>query len=209
MTTTHRPGSRHRRPSRLAVAVLVPALAGLAGCGGADPRSIEPASPTTTTTPAAPPGRRSTDPVAQPVGIDIPAIDVSADMIEVGLDPSGAMAVPDFGLAGWYGPGPRPGAPGPAVVVAHVDSQAGPDVFFRLRELAAGAEIVVRGEDGTARRFAVTHQEQVPKDQLPTERIWNETDVPVLRLVTCGGSFDASTGHYRDNVIVYATPLAA
>jgi hypothetical protein len=26
----------------------------------------------------------------------------------------------------------------------------------------------------------------------------------VLRLITCGGSFDRSTGHYRDNVIVYA-----
>jgi len=26
----------------------------------------------------------------------------------------------------------------------------------------------------------------------------------VLRLITCGGGFDRSTGHYRDNVIVYA-----
>jgi hypothetical protein len=26
----------------------------------------------------------------------------------------------------------------------------------------------------------------------------------VLRLITCGGSFDRTTGHYRDNVIVYA-----
>jgi hypothetical protein len=27
---------------------------------------------------------------------------------------------------------------------------------------------------------------------------------PVLRLITCGGSFDRSTGHYRDNIIVFA-----
>jgi hypothetical protein len=27
----------------------------------------------------------------------------------------------------------------------------------------------------------------------------------VLRLITCGGSFDRATCHYRDNVIVYAT----
>jgi hypothetical protein len=38
------------------------------------------------------------------------------------------------------------------------------------------------------------------------ERIWNRTSQPVLRLITCGGSFDRSTGHYRDNVIVYARP---
>jgi hypothetical protein len=28
---------------------------------------------------------------------------------------------------------------------------------------------------------------------------------PALRLVTCGGQFDASTGHYRSNIIVFAT----
>jgi hypothetical protein len=28
----------------------------------------------------------------------------------------------------------------------------------------------------------------------------------VLRLVTCGGDFDASTGHYTDNIIVTAVP---
>jgi hypothetical protein len=26
-----------------------------------------------------------------------------------------------------------------------------------------------------------------------------------LRLVTCGGQFDTSTGHYRSNIIVFAT----
>jgi len=25
-----------------------------------------------------------------------------------------------------------------------------------------------------------------------------------LRLVTCGGDFDRSTGHYRDNIVVHA-----
>jgi len=28
----------------------------------------------------------------------------------------------------------------------------------------------------------------------------------VLRLVTCGGEFDASRRHYRDNVVVTAVP---
>jgi hypothetical protein len=27
----------------------------------------------------------------------------------------------------------------------------------------------------------------------------------MLRLVTCGGAFDRSTGHYTDNVIVFAS----
>jgi hypothetical protein len=54
----------------------------------------------------------------------------------------------------------------------------------------------------------VERVEHVPKEALPTERIWNHTREPVLRLITCGGSFDRSTGHYRDNVIVYATAIS-
>ena len=50
-------------------------------------------------------------------------------------------------------------------------------------------------------------------DQQPASGAPTPTDVaggrsaggrPVLRLITCGGSFDRGSGHYRDNVIVYA-----
>jgi hypothetical protein len=53
-------------------------------------------------------------------------------------------------------------------------------------------------------RFLVERVERSPKEALPVGRIWDRARQPVLRLITCGGSFDRSTGHYRDNVIVYA-----
>ena len=31
------------------------------------------------------------------------------------------------------------------------------------------------------------------------------TLTPTLRLVTCGGAFDSTAGHYRSNIIVFAT----
>ncbi|MCA1655448.1 MAG: sortase [Pseudonocardiaceae bacterium] len=97
--------------------------------------------------------------------------------------------------------------PGPAVLVAHVDSKAnGPDVFHRLRELTEGAEVTVHYRDAT-RTFAVTGKEQAEKTALPTERIWNGTTAPVLRLITCGGAFDRAARSYLDNVIVYADRL--
>jgi hypothetical protein len=55
-----------------------------------------------------------------------------------------------------------------------------------------------------ARSFLVERVERRAKEALPVGRIWNRTRKPVLRLITCGGSFDRSTGHYRDNLIVYA-----
>lgn len=116
------------------------------------------------------------------------------------------MQTPDFGLAGWYQPGPRPGEPGPAVVAAHVDSKSGPDVFFHLRKLRPKDDILVTDAAGTVRSFSVDGLEQVAKDRLPAGRIWGATDKPVLRLITCGGRYNRTTRHYDDNIIVYASP---
>jgi sortase (surface protein transpeptidase) len=142
-----------------------------------------------------------------PTRVTIPAIGVDADLVPVGLKADGAMQTPDFGLAAWYQPGPRPGDAGPAVLLAHVDSKAnGPDVFFRLRDLEPGDEVTVHYRDA-ATTFAVTSTEQTAKTALPSKKIWNSTKDPVLRLITCGGQFDAAARSYLDNIIVYADRL--
>ena len=143
-------------------------------------------------------------PTGEPQSITAEAIGVSAGTVGVGLDSDGAMEVPEVDLTGWYELGPRPGEPGPAVVVGHVDSQAGPAVFFRLGELSGGDRITVGYEDGVEVDFEVVVVEQHPKDELPVDRIWGATDEPVLWLITCGGAFDSSTGHYVDNIVVLA-----
>jgi sortase (surface protein transpeptidase) len=141
---------------------------------------------------------------AGPMAITIPSIGVQAPIVAVGLRADGAMQLPDPDQVGWYKRGPRPGAPGPAVLIGHVDDRTGPDVFYRLRELGPGDEILVGQRDGSTTRFIVGRLERHPKTALPTNRIWTTTSKPLLRLITCGGSFDHATGHYRDNLIVYA-----
>jgi len=141
--------------------------------------------------------------ISDPVRIVIPAIEVDAKIIPVGLLENGDMRVPSFGLAGWYELGPAPGAGGPAVIVAHVDSKKGPDVFYRLRQLEPGDEFVVYGSEGDSASFVVDSREQQLKSDLPADRIWNDTWEPVIRLITCAGDFDRDWGHYLSNVIVY------
>lgn len=141
--------------------------------------------------------------VGRPTRLLIPAIGVDEALHGVGLKPDGAMETPDFGSAGWYEPGPRPGAAGPAVLVAHVHGPAGDDVFARLHELGPGDRVTVRRTDGVA-TFVVDRTEQVPKESLPHDRIWNDTDQSVLRLITCGGTPDPVTRMYPDNTLVYA-----
>jgi sortase (surface protein transpeptidase) len=192
----------------------------LAGCAGAaephigiekvklgtgTPRSTPSTNTPTTTEPT--PKRPDVHRVAQPMMVRIPAIDVNADLVGVGLNPDGSMETPayDSNQAGWYTKGPMPGEAGPAVIAAHVDSKTGPDVFYRLRDLRRGDHIVVIDRAGSRYLFTVNRLERHDKQALPYAKIWNETSAPVLRLVTCAGSYDRSAGEYEENLIVYAS----
>ena len=149
--------------------------------------------------------RRAPRRAARPTRVRIPAIGVDAPVIPLGLDAAGALEVPqDYAQTGWWTGGARPGERGPAVVVGHVDSQTGPAVFFRLTELDPGDEIVIERADGTDARFRMQRAVRVSKSRFPTAAVYGATAAPALRLITCGGAFDRSTGHYVDNTVVFA-----
>ena len=153
---------------------------------------------------AAPTGRAAAG--VRPTGVRIPAIGVDAtSLIPLKLMGNGELEAPeDFGATGWYAAGTVPGEPGPAVIAAHVDSRAGPAVFFRLRELTAGDEVLVPRSDGSTVRFTVTGVERYPKNAFPTQKVHGPTPDQELRLITCGGAFDQARRSYRDNIVVYA-----
>ena len=147
--------------------------------------------------------------VAAPARVTIPAIGVDSTLTELGVDAGGALVPPaDFAQAGWFAAGPAPGQVGPAVLAGHVDSRTGPAVFFRLRELSPGDEVVVRSSTGASQAYVVDRVEQHPKDAFPTDRVYGPTAGPELRLITCGGSFDRGAGSYRDNTVVFAREVS-
>jgi hypothetical protein len=90
------------------------------------------------------------------------------------------------------------------VILGHVDTTSGPAVFYRLTFLQPGDAVQVTRADGTTVVFRVSGQQEVAKSQFPTDLVYGPTLEPSLRLVTCGGSFDLKSGHYRDNIIVSA-----
>ena len=192
------------RLSRLAprvVAVLL--LAAAAGCGTSSGPTASgsaqvqgPAAPTSVVVRA-----RST-----PSALEIPAIGVNTgELVDLGLTPSGAMEVPDGATtAGWFALSPVPGEPGPSVLAAHVDYKKVPGVFARLDKMKVGDTAVVRRADGTPVHFVAYRVEHFAKSAFPTQDVYGNTEGPELRLITCGGSFDRASGHYRDNVVVFA-----
>lgn len=178
------------------------------GTDGRTPRATPATAPPTAGAPAADGFRtaRTYPTVAAPVRLRIPAVHVNSSLLRLGLARDGTIEVPHpYDIAGWYKEGPRPGQPGPAVIVGHVDSKAnGPGVFYNLYRLKSGTAILVDRADGSTVTFRVTKVSRVPKTQFPTDLVYTPTLQPALRLVTCGGSFDRSKRSYRDNVIVYA-----
>ena len=150
---------------------------------------------------------RDYDQVAVPVRLRIPALRVDSAVQRLGLQKDGSIAVPArTDVAGWFEKGPRPGQPGPAVILGHVDSKAGPGIFFDLYRIRAGTTVEVDRSDGSTATFKVTEVDRVPKVRFPTDLVYAPTLDPTLRLVTCGGSFDSARGSYRDNVIAFAAP---
>ena len=141
----------------------------------------------------------------EPVHLSVPTVGIETALTAIDLDAAGALVPPsDDGLAGWYRSGPVPGDAGPAVITGHVDSVAGPAVFFRLRQVAVGDPVSVVRADGTTARFTVTRVARYPKDAFLTAEVYAPTVGPELRLITCGGVFDRAARSYLDDVVVYA-----
>ena len=204
---------------RWAVLPAVMALAGLlvSGCGGPGNSPAAPSSRSTTATataagPREPPGVagfhsvRTYDQPAPPARLQIPVIGVSTPLVRLGRLPDGSIEVPHaWNTAGWYDQGPRPGQPGPAVILGHVDSKSGPAVFYRLRDLRPGDIVRVGLTNGRTLVFRVQRTNRYPKNKFPTEAVYFPTLDRELRLITCGGDFDYAKGSYVDNIVVYAT----
>lgn len=147
---------------------------------------------------------------AVPTGLSIPSLGVLAPVVPVGLAEDRSMQIPGVSEAGWYLPGRAPGSPtGSAVIAAHVDFNERPGVFFELRGIQPGAEVVVTDAAGGTHRFVVTERTQVAKDRVPMQELFRTGGDPILTLVTCGGAFDSGARSYSDNIIVRAVPVAA
>ncbi|TCK25815.1 class F sortase [Pseudonocardia endophytica] len=208
---------RHRRVATVVAALL--AVAGLVLLVTAVLGQRSAPEPVTSTVPAPPvvvngpadlpvPAGKIL-PAATPTSVAIPSIGVRSVLNQVGLNPDGTLQVPAPGPlydeAAWYRDSAEPGTIGPAVILGHIDSKEnGPSVFFDLGRVKSGDRIDVNRSDGTVATFLVDSVSRFPKDEFPSRSVYGITDRAELRVITCSGSFDAATGNYRDNTVVFA-----
>ncbi|WP_238019353.1 class F sortase [Dactylosporangium sp. AC04546] len=154
-------------------------------------------------------GTGATAPASAPVRLAIGAIKVDAPVRSVDVDQDGMLEAPPLGTpkdVGWYERGPTPGEAGNSVLVGHVDTAAtGPAVFYELGKLKVGDEVAVTRADGSAVNFRVDSVRMFSKANFPADLVYGPAKQAQLRLVTCGGAFDARQGSYLANTVVTAT----
>lgn len=147
-------------------------------------------------------------PRSAPLSVDIPSIDVTSKLHPLGLNDDGTLQVPTgelYNQAAWYDGSPTPGELGPSVIEGHVTSQGSvPSVFFELGELGRGDTVDVTRQDGSVATFKVYATDSFPKDDFPKVAVYGNTEVPELRLITCGGAYDAQARAHLDNIVVFA-----
>ena len=195
--------------SRLVAVVVAVTAAGLvAGCGGpavgpGDGPNLTSALVTGgPVTPAAPLA------ASAPTEVRIDAIDAASSLVPLGLNPDRTITVPPVNTplqASWYRLGPTPGAPGPAIILGHVNGNGQDGIFARLNQVKPGDQVKVTRQDGKTAVFTVTKLQQIAKNAFPTVDVYGDTPDAQLRLITCGGGFDKGKGSYVDSIIAFAT----
>lgn len=235
MSRTHKAGHGLQLATVLCTLLLVTGLALIAVFVNAQGFATEPALTTsqqaereaaTTPTPTPQPLSTASPPpaspaptpaatgqaVAKPVQLTIASIELTSVLNPTGLDHTGAIQAPapgpHYNQASWFTGSPKPGQNGPAVIVGHID---GPDqrtsVFFKLSSLRPGNQITITRADHSRITFEVYRLQRYAKNDFPTLAVYGNTDQPELRLITCAGQFDQTTGNYRDNTVAYARIL--
>ncbi|UNO42743.1 class F sortase [Streptomyces sp. MST-110588] len=146
-------------------------------------------------------------PPSPPVRVRVPAIEVDAPVMKLGLTSDGSLEVPPErrkNLVGWYGDGTAPGAAGTALVAGHVDNHQGPAAFYSLGSLKKGNTVEIRREDGRTAVFSIDAVEVYDGAGFPDKKVYGPARRPELRLITCGGGFDKARQEYLGNVVVFA-----
>ncbi|HEY2191174.1 MAG TPA: class F sortase [Actinomycetospora sp.] len=142
-----------------------------------------------------------------PTTVTVPSIGAKSSLISLGQNSDGSLQVPPLAnpmQAGWYDKSPSPGTLGPAVVLGHVNGDGKAGIFYRLKDVKAGDQVMIARQDGQTAVFTVSHIDTVPKAAFPADQVYGDTPDSELRLITCGGVFDPAARSYEANVIVYA-----
>lgn len=142
-----------------------------------------------------------------PGHVSIPSLKVTAPLIAEPIS-GNQLDIPsdvhDVGV--WSGGGSITGTQGTVLLAGHVNWwNQGNGALYDLASIQPGATIYVRAPTGITTTWQVVALHAYLKADLP-QTIFAPTGQRRLVVVTCGGAYDPTTGHYADNVVAAAVP---
>jgi rRNA maturation protein Nop10 len=140
-----------------------------------------------------------------PKHIKIEVIGVDAD-IEIQEIIAGQMQDPTGPtLVTWYKETTRLGERGNGVYAGHLNYWGVPEgVFFAIKQLQPGDEIVLTGENDEEFIYAVAWVENQPGQDDPDPEVLGLTEEESITLITCGGEWDTTIAEYNERTAVRA-----
>lgn len=131
-------------------------------------------------------------------GLSIPSIGLSHSIVPI--SPRGGVAAPPPGVVGAM---PSPGSSQMTAVLGHV-TEYGPDVFYNLKNLRPGQNVIFRYSNGGTRTFTVSTAYSIDKDALRLDqRVWGRTPAGPIALITCDSSSRwENAQHHANNYVV-------
>ena len=184
----------------------------LSACGSVSiSEELEPRAPPAikAATPTVPPVRAY---MKNPVRLVIPAIGINAFVESVGTQANADLATPTqnpWEDVGWYDLGPHPGERGSAVIDGHLDRPGGyPAVFWRLRDIHVGNDVLVTNIAGKTLHFRVTRIALYTPQEAPIQDIFGNWGGIYLNLITCAGDWIPSEHQTTLRLVVYTSLVA-
>lgn len=139
----------------------------------------------------------------------LPTARIRADIVSLGRTPRGNIGAPDNPfVVGWFNRSATPGEPGNAILAGHrdyedIDGNVGAGVCWELDRVKVGDQMVIRdAERDLAWVYEVTEAVVIDPNDPDASRYLADTSTSVITLITCTGSFDASTHRYSHRLVV-------
>lgn len=144
--------------------------------------------------------------ITNPVRLRIPSLQIDTAVEHVGMDSQGRMDIPKKNMdVAWYQLGYKPGEKGNAVFAGHLDTATGaPAIFYHLSRLKPGETISVFDSNGSSLTFTVTKTVNYPDNAFPLQKVFGESTVPQVNIITCEGTWNAASHNYSHRTVVSA-----
>jgi sortase (surface protein transpeptidase) len=150
-------------------------------------------------------------PADYPKYINIPTINIpDTKVLALGKQANGAISTPNSSLVtGWYDASSKPGQSGAMFIYGHVASRTSGGIFYNLKNVKPGSDIMITRGDNTLLTYRVVRVKTYPYNNVDMSEVLTAADLtkPGLSIMSCAGTVVPGTKPvtFSERLVVFAT----